>query len=257
MPVTSRCACRAAPVVPARLEPGHALRSEWNRDRELGRSPSAGAAGLCAFAGDDNAPGGRPTTCCPWMRPSRPPPSSRSAVAVLLSWQIYQITLSPRPGLKAMEAMAITVPLFVLLYAAACFLMEHSAPGSFSEPLSRTDALYFAMTVFSTVGFGDITARSEPARLLTTGQITLNLLLLGVAARLLANAVQRGRHRRGPTRATARAVPGRSVRGQAPSGAPIRRTMERLGLIFLASGMPIGSGHGGRYCCDVWPQWGR
>ncbi|WP_405703067.1 potassium channel family protein [Streptomyces sp. NBC_00069] len=121
-----------------------------------------------------------------------------AAVAVLLSWQIYQITLSPRPGLKAMEAMAITVPLFVLLYATACFLMEHSAPGSFSEPLSRTDALYFAMTVFSTVGFGDITARSEPARLLTTGQITLNLLLLGVAARLLANAVQRGRQRRGP-----------------------------------------------------------
>ncbi|MCX4693480.1 potassium channel family protein [Streptomyces sp. NBC_01408] len=119
-----------------------------------------------------------------------------AAVTVLMGWQIYRITLSPRPGLKAMEAMTITVPLFILLYATACFLMEHSAPGSFSEPLSRTDALYFAMTVFSTVGFGDITARSEPARLLTTGQITLNLLLLGVAARLLANAVQRGRERR-------------------------------------------------------------
>ncbi|MFG2387737.1 potassium channel family protein [Streptomyces lavendulae] len=119
-----------------------------------------------------------------------------AAVAVLLAWQIHRITLSPRPGLKAMEAMAITVPLFVLLYATACFLLENSAPGSFSEPLSRTDALYFAMTVFSTVGFGDITARSETARLLTTGQITLNLLLLGVAARLLANAVQRGRQRR-------------------------------------------------------------
>ncbi|MFF4426523.1 potassium channel family protein [Streptomyces sp. NPDC001549] len=118
------------------------------------------------------------------------------AVVVLLSWQIRRITLSPWPGLKAMEAMAITVPLFVLLYATACFLLEHSAPGSFSEPLSRTDGLYFAMTVFSTVGFGDITARSETARLLTTGQITLNLLLLGVAARLLANAVQRGRERR-------------------------------------------------------------
>ncbi|MEU9082767.1 potassium channel family protein [Streptomyces sp. NPDC048357] len=119
-----------------------------------------------------------------------------AAVAVLLSWQIRRITVSPWPGLKAMEAMAITVPLFVLLYATACFLLEHSAPGSFSEPLSRTDGLYFAMTVFSTVGFGDITARSEPARLLTTGQITLNLLLLGVAARLLANAIQRGRQRR-------------------------------------------------------------
>ncbi|MFG2487619.1 potassium channel family protein [Streptomyces virginiae] len=119
-----------------------------------------------------------------------------AAVAVLLARQIHRIRLAPLPGLKAMEAMAITVPLFGLLYATACFLMEHSAPDSFREPLSRTDGLYFAMTVFSTVGFGDITARSEPARLLTTGQITLNLLLLGVAARLLANAVQRGRQRR-------------------------------------------------------------
>ncbi|MGW6389922.1 potassium channel family protein [Streptomyces sp. NPDC055103] len=120
-----------------------------------------------------------------------------AAVAVLLAWQIHTITLSPWPGLRAMEAMAITVPLFVLLFATACVLLEHSAPGSFSEPLSRTDALYFAMTVFSTVGFGDITARSQPARLLTTGQITLNLLLLGVAARLLAHAVQRGLQHRG------------------------------------------------------------
>ncbi|WP_234315257.1 potassium channel family protein [Streptomyces globisporus] len=84
-----------------------------------------------------------------------------AAVAVLLVRQIHTITLSPWPGLRAMEAMAITVPLFVL--------PEHSAPGSFSEPLSRTDALYFAMTVFSTVGSGDVTARSQPARLLTTG----------------------------------------------------------------------------------------
>ncbi|MEU9418028.1 potassium channel family protein [Streptomyces sp. NPDC048272] len=119
-----------------------------------------------------------------------------TAVAALLAWQIQQIARSPWPGLKAMEGMAITVPLFVLMYASACFLMEHSGPGSFSEPLTRTDALYFAMTVFSTVGFGDITARSEPARLLTTGQLAVNLLLLGVAARLLANAVQRGRLRR-------------------------------------------------------------
>ncbi|MFD9378697.1 potassium channel family protein [Streptomyces sp. NPDC059999] len=119
-----------------------------------------------------------------------------AAVAALLVWQIQTIARSRWPGLKAMEGMAITIPLFVLMYAAACFLMEHSAPGSFSEPLTRTDALYFAMTVFSTVGFGDISARSEPARLLTTGQIAVDLLLLGVAARLLANAVQRGRLRR-------------------------------------------------------------
>ncbi|MGW7048657.1 potassium channel family protein [Streptomyces avermitilis] len=119
-----------------------------------------------------------------------------AAAALLLAWQILRITQSPWPGLRAMEALAATAPLFILLFATAYWLMERSAPNTFSEPLSRTDALYFAMTVFSTVGFGDITPRSEPARLLTTGQMTVNLLLIGVAARFLVNAVQEGRRQR-------------------------------------------------------------
>ncbi|MFD8978407.1 potassium channel family protein [Streptomyces sp. NPDC059564] len=119
-----------------------------------------------------------------------------AAVALLLAWQVSRITRSPWPGLRAIEALAVTLPVVVLLFATAYWLMEDGAPGSFSEALSRTDALYFSMTVFSTVGFGDITARSQPARLLTTGQMTINFLLIGVAARLLMNAVQEGRRQR-------------------------------------------------------------
>ncbi|MCT9011581.1 potassium channel family protein [Streptomyces rhizosphaerihabitans] len=114
-------------------------------------------------------------------------------VVLLLAWHVRAILRSRRPGLRALAAMATAVPLFLLLFAAAYYLLERSAPDSFSESLSRTDALYFTMTVFSTVGFGDISPRSEPARLLTTGQITANLLLLGVAVRFLAGAVQEGR----------------------------------------------------------------
>ncbi|MET9601968.1 ion channel [Streptomyces sp. NPDC006459] len=119
-----------------------------------------------------------------------------AVLALLLAWQIRRITLSPWPGLRAMEALAVTGPLVVLLFATTYWLMERSVSGSLSEELSRTDALYFSMTVFSTVGFGDITARSQTARLLTTGQMAVNFLLVGVAARLLLNAVQEGRRHR-------------------------------------------------------------
>ncbi|MFE9883360.1 potassium channel family protein [Streptomyces sp. NPDC005784] len=115
------------------------------------------------------------------------------AVALLMGWQVRGIVSSERPRLRAMAALATVLPLFLLLFATTDYLLDRSAPGSFSEAMSRTDALNFTMTVFSTVGFGDISPRSETARLLVTGQITANLLLLGVAAQVLVNAVEQGR----------------------------------------------------------------
>ncbi|WP_405653791.1 potassium channel family protein [Streptomyces sp. NBC_00019] len=94
------------------------------------------------------------------------------------------------------RAVGTTLPLYLLLFATTYYLMERSASGSFSEPLSRSDALYFTVTVFSTVGFGDISPRSEPARLLVTGQMAANLLLIGVAARFLLSAVEQARKRK-------------------------------------------------------------
>jgi CDP-diglyceride synthetase len=121
------------------------------------------------------------------------------AVALLLAWQIREITRASRPELRAMEALATTAPLYLLLFATVYYLVEHTAASSFSESLSRTDSLYFTVTVFSTVGFGDITPLSEAARLLVTGQMMVNLLLIGVAARLLVSAVQQGRRQQNPS----------------------------------------------------------
>jgi voltage-gated potassium channel len=53
--------------------------------------------------------------------------------------------------------------------------------------------LYFTVTVFSTVGFGDIFPASEAARLLVTAQMILNLIVLGLGVRLIVGAAQRAR----------------------------------------------------------------
>ena len=60
-------------------------------------------------------------------------------------------------ALRAIEALAAAIPLFLLVFAAAYVKLDSTQAQAFSEPLSRTDALYFTITVFSTVGFGDIT----------------------------------------------------------------------------------------------------
>jgi voltage-gated potassium channel len=115
-------------------------------------------------------------------------------VVVVIVWQIRVILESPYPTLQGMEALAISVPLFLLVYANVYYLLALNVPGSFTAALTtRTDALYFAATVFSTVGFGDITALSQAARVLVTAQMVDNLLLLGVALRVVVTAVQHSR----------------------------------------------------------------
>jgi Ion channel len=59
----------------------------------------------------------------------------------------------------------------VTLFASAYITMANANPANFStHPLTRTDALYFTVTVFTTVGFGDITAASQSARLVVARQ---------------------------------------------------------------------------------------
>jgi hypothetical protein len=124
------------------------------------------------------------------------------ALLVLLAvtiWQIYAIIRAAYPGIRAIEALATTAPLFVLLYAATYFLMAQADPTNFNtHTMTRTDALYFTVTIFATVGFGDISATSQNARLLVTIQMILDLLILGLGIRVVIGAVQLGRQRQTP-----------------------------------------------------------
>jgi Ion channel len=97
--------------------------------------------------------------------------------------------------------LAVSVPLFVLSFSTVYYLMERTASSSFTEAMTRLDALYFTVTVLSTVGFGDIAARSEVARAVTTAQMLGDLVLVGLVVRVLLNAVQTGLASRSDTRA--------------------------------------------------------
>jgi len=109
-------------------------------------------------------------------------------------YEVRAILRASHPGVRAVEALATTVPLFLLLFAATYFLMSQANPANFNvHPLTRTDTLYFTVTVFSTVGFGDISAASQTARLLVTVQMILDLLVLGLAIRVFLGAVQYAR----------------------------------------------------------------
>ncbi len=82
------------------------------------------------------------------------------------------------------------VPLLMVVFAATYCTVSAQLPESFTEPLGRTDGLYFTVTVFATVGFGDITPVTELARVLVMTQMLVGLLAVGVIAKVLFGAVQ-------------------------------------------------------------------
>jgi len=118
-----------------------------------------------------------------------------SVVAALLTWQIRKISTSKYPRLRAIEALSLTAPLFIIVFATAYFASAQADPASFSEALNRTDCLYFTVTVFSSVGFGDIVPVTDQARVLVMVQMLGDLILIGFVARVILGAVQAGLRR--------------------------------------------------------------
>ncbi|MFF8260883.1 potassium channel family protein [Streptomyces virginiae] len=118
------------------------------------------------------------------------------AFGLLTAWQVSTIARSEYPRLSALEAVVTAVPLFLVVFSATYYMLSESVPGSFSESLNRTDALYFTVTVFATVGFGDIVPVTGTGRVLTTVQMVADLVVVGVIAKALFGAMKIAMRRR-------------------------------------------------------------
>jgi voltage-gated potassium channel len=111
---------------------------------------------------------------------------------VVLVNEIRLISTHDRPMLRATVSMATIIPLFLVLFAWIYLTMARTDPAAFGAPLSRISALYFTVTVFSTVGFGDITPKTDVARLVVTVQMLADLAVVAVVIRLILGAAARG-----------------------------------------------------------------
>ena len=113
-----------------------------------------------------------------------------AVVAAVVAWQIRRIEAADLPELKAVEALGVVLALFLCAFSGLYLGLSNSLPRDFSEPLDHIRALYFTITVFSTVGFGDIVPRTDTARLIVSAQMLLDLALIGAVVRLLFNAAR-------------------------------------------------------------------
>ena len=113
----------------------------------------------------------------------------------LVAYQVRSIMKATYPALRAVGALATSAPLFLLLFAGTYFVTSGISASNFNEPMTRTDALYFTVTVFATVGFGDIVATTEGARVLVMGQMIVDVIIVGIGAKIIVDAIRHGRER--------------------------------------------------------------
>jgi len=106
-------------------------------------------------------------------------------VAVLLL-EIRGIARAKHPMLRAGVAMAIVIPLFLIFFAWIYLVLSNTDANTFvGGAMTHMTALYFAVTVFSTVGFGDITPHTDLARLVTMLQMIADLAVVAIVVRVI------------------------------------------------------------------------
>ncbi len=109
----------------------------------------------------------------------------------VLTIEIRAITRARHPMLRAGVAMAVVIPLFLLFFSWMYLNMSNSDFATFHLHMDRIQALYFTVTIFSTVGFGDITPHTDLARLATMFQMLADLAVIAVVIRLILSAATR------------------------------------------------------------------
>jgi voltage-gated potassium channel len=161
-----------------------------------------------------------------WLVPLHPESAAVSAaiwaaVLMVLSLglmfvrQTRKIFRSEYPMLAAVEALVILLAVFVIGFAFVYLALAASDPAAFSEPLNRTGALHFAVTVLSTVGFGDITPRGDGARWLVMAQMLIDIGLIAGALRIIFGIARRADRRHREERQPDAAASGGAAGGEA------------------------------------------
>ena len=120
-------------------------------------------------------------------------------LGAVMFWQLRRISQALLPELRSIEGLGVIVAVFLVAFSSTYLAMSHEAATTFTMSLDHLEALYFTITVFSTVGFGDITPRTDAARLVVSIQMLLDLVVIGAVVRIIFSAA---RNRVGATNAT-------------------------------------------------------
>jgi hypothetical protein len=114
-----------------------------------------------------------------------------ATILTVFARQMSRVGRSRRPALAAVEALVLVFGLFLCFFALLYVSLSASDPGAFTQGVDKVAGVYFTMTILTTVGFGDISAVSDTARITVTVQMVLGVILIGTAVKALGFSARR------------------------------------------------------------------
>jgi hypothetical protein len=110
----------------------------------------------------------------------------------LLGWatvsQVRRHLVRGEPvGLPTLATLLAAV---VVVFAFGYYRLEVSSPGQMAGLETKTDSLYFAMQLLTTVGLGDVSAQGQVARTMALVQMAFDLVFVAAAGSLLAGSIR-------------------------------------------------------------------
>ncbi len=87
----------------------------------------------------------------------------------------------------------LALELVVVIFALVYFVLATRSPVEFSGLHTRLDALYFSLTTVATVGYGDVSAAGQLARLIVSVQLVFNLAFVAALVGLFQGSLRDGR----------------------------------------------------------------
>lgn len=98
-----------------------------------------------------------------------------------------QLAAGADPGVRVHTLITLLYPV-VVLFALSYYVMQVADPTQFADMKTRTDALYYTVITLGTVGYGDVHAVGQFARVISMIQVAFDLVVIGA---LIAVATSR------------------------------------------------------------------
>jgi len=102
---------------------------------------------------------------------------------------IKQLNAGPDPGVRVRSLITLLYPV-VVLFSLTYYIVEVHNPGQFDGIVTRTDSLYYTVITLGTVGYGDVHAVGQLAKVITIIQVGFDLVLIGALISVASSRFQ-------------------------------------------------------------------